>query len=173
MTARPTRAWTARSTATAVTGSSLVLTGTLHATVAALGAAADPPSGERLVRASMEATSTTVAGLDRSFWELFTGFSLVMAVLLTGFGALNLLVLRQAPRLVHETRALLWLDAAVLVPALAVCVLLLPPPPVVLLGVATAAVAVGLSRPDRQRGPDGQRRADGVRCRSRRWRRGW
>ncbi len=148
MTTQTSSPRSVRSIATAVTGWLFVVTGTGHALLVGAGALLEPPEVERGVRQAMAGTSVTVAGLDRTLWELFQGFSLVMAVMLAGFGALNLLVLRRAPQLVHQTRALLWLDAAVLLPVLLVSVLLLPPPPILLLGLAASAVALALSRPD-------------------------
>ncbi|WP_432523641.1 LIC_13387 family protein [Kineococcus sp. SYSU DK006] len=148
MTRPRPRPATSRSRATTVAGWSLVATGALHASLVAAGAIAQPPPGERAVRASMRAATTSVAGLERSFWQLFNGFSLAMALLLVGFGALNLLVVRHAPHLLHRTRALLWLDACVVLPLLVVSLLLFPPPPVLLLGLAAAAVGTALCRPD-------------------------
>jgi hypothetical protein len=89
----------------------------------------------------MATTAIPVAGMERSYWDLFQGFSLMMALMLVGLGAMVLLV--------EPTRAVKGLLAAVLVPAFAISVLLLPPPPIVLLGLAAVAAAVGLLR----RGP--------------------
>jgi len=116
----------------------LVATGSGHATLVAVGYATTPPADERAVRALMAATAIPVAGLERSYWDLFQGFSLMMALMLVGLGALVLLV--------EPTRSVKVLLAVVLVPALAISVLLLPPPPIVLIGLAAVAATVGLLR---------------------------
>jgi hypothetical protein len=142
------RARTLRLTATAVAGWTLVATGAGHAALVVVGATGEPQAGERAARAAMQPVTVTVAGLDRSLWQLFTGFSLAMALLLVGFGAVTLVVLREGPHLVQRTRALLWLDAAVVLLLLGVSAALLPPPPIVLLGLAAAAIGTALSRPN-------------------------
>lgn len=125
-----------RSKPTRLIGWLLVATGSGHAILVAVGYATSPPAGERAVRTLMAETAIPVAGMERSYWDLFQGFSLMMALMLVGLGALVLLV--------EPTRAVKGLLAAVLVPALAISVLLLPPPPIVLLGLAAVAAAVGL-----------------------------
>jgi hypothetical protein len=97
----------------------------------------------------MAATSVVVGGVERSYWDLFQGFSLMMALLLVGFGAVLLLVVRRAPEVITESRALLLVGAAVLLPALLISVLLLPPPPIVLIGIASVAMLVALGSPGR------------------------
>ncbi|WP_432536188.1 LIC_13387 family protein [Kineococcus arenarius] len=148
MTRPRPRVAASRSTATTVAGWSLVLTGSVHAISFVVGAVVEPPPGEHLVRASMRGTTVSLAGLDRSFWQLFNGFSLAMALLLIGFGAVNLLVVRRAPELLHRTRALLWLDASVVLPLLVTSLLLFPPPPVLLLGLTAVAIGTALRRPN-------------------------
>jgi len=146
MTSQTPRPRSVRSICTTVIGWSLVVTGAGHATLVAVGHAATPPADERAVRALMAATSIPVAGMERTYWDLFQGFSLMMALMLVGLGSLVLLVQRSAPELVHGTRAVLVLLGLVLVPAMVISVLLLPPPPIVLLGLAALAVAVALVR---------------------------
>lgn len=123
---------------TALIGWLLVATGAGHGTLVAAGYATTPPANERAVRELMAATSVPVAGMERSYWDLFQGFSLMMALVLVGLGALVLLV--------EQTRAVSVLLALVLVPALALSLLLLPPPPIVLLGLAAVAAVAGLLR---------------------------
>jgi hypothetical protein len=146
MTSQTPRPRSIRSICTTVIGWSLVVTGAGHATLVAVGQAATPPADERAVRALMAATSIPVAGLERTYWDLFQGFSLMMALMLVGLGSLVLLVQREAPELVHGTRAPLVLLGLVLAPAVVISVLLLPPPPIVLLGLAAVAAAVALVR---------------------------
>ena len=153
MTSQTARARTVRSICTTVVGWSLVVTGVGHTTLVAVGSTLTPPAEERAVRAAMAATSIPVAGMERTYWDLFQGFSLVMALMLVGLGSLVLLVQRSAPELVHGSRAVLVLLGLVLVPAAVISVLLLPPPPIVLLGLAVAAVAIGLVQ-----GPAGRQR---------------
>lgn len=126
---------------------SLVVTGTLHAIVVAAGTAVSPPAAERAARATMATTRVGIAGLDRTLWQLFTGFSLAMALFIAGLGALNLLVLRRAPEVLLASRAALALNLGVVAPALALSALLLPPPPIVLLGACCAAFGYALTRP--------------------------
>lgn len=142
LTAPTARPRTVRSLAARVVGWLLVVTGAGHATLVAVGSASPTPGDERAVRALMETTSVAVGGLERTYWQLFTGFSLVMALLLVGLGALVLLVERRAPELVEGSRAVLALLSLVLAPALVLSALLLPPPPIVLLGLG-CLVAVG------------------------------
>jgi hypothetical protein len=144
--ARNAPARTARSTATAVAGWLLVVTGAGHATLVAVQSISGVPASERPIHQAMAATTIPIAGIERSHWDLFVGFSLMMALMLVGLGALVLVVRRAAPELVRGTRAVLTLLGLVLVPALLLSVLLLPPPPIVLLGLALVAVVVGLVR---------------------------
>ena len=146
MTSQTPRARTARATALTVVGWLLVATGAGHATLVAVSMAAGVPAAERPVHDVMAATSVPIAGIERSHWELFMGFSLMMALMLVGLGSLTLLVRRAAPDLAHGTRGVLVLLGLVLVPAMLISVLLLPPPPIVLLGLALVAVVVGLVR---------------------------
>ncbi|WP_107705145.1 LIC_13387 family protein [Nocardioides allogilvus] len=148
---------TLRSTCTALIGWLLVITGAGHTTLVAIGSSATPSPEEREVRALMAATSIPVAGMERSYWDLYQGMSLMMALMLVGLGALVLLVRRRAPGLVEDPRTALLL-AVVLVPAVALSVLLLPPPPMVLLGLAALAAVVALVRGPRQlERPGGER----------------
>lgn len=152
MTAR-----TLRSTCTALIGWLLVITGAGHATLVAIGSSTTPSPEEREVRALMAATSIPVAGMERSYWDLYQGMSLMMALMLVGLGALVLVARRRAPELVEDPRTALLL-ALVLVPAVAISVRLLPPPPMVLLGLAALAAVVALVRGSRQlEGPSGER----------------
>ncbi|HXH80695.1 LIC_13387 family protein [Nocardioides sp.] len=146
MTSQTPRARTARGTALTAVGWLLVTTGGGHATLVAVSMAAGVPAAERPVRDVMAATSVPIAGIERSHWELFMGFSLMMALMLVGLGSLTLLVRHTAPDLAHGTRGVLVLLGLVLVPAMLISVLLLPPPPIVLLGLALVAVVVGLVR---------------------------
>jgi hypothetical protein len=132
--------------ACAVGAWSLVVTGVVHAIVVAAGSAATPSAGEQAARRTMAATHVTVAGTDRTLWQLFTGFSLAMALFIAGLGALNLLVLRRAPHLFLDGRAALVLNLGILLPALVLAALLFPPPPIVLLGVSCAAFGYALTR---------------------------
>ena len=127
-----------RPTTVAMAGWLLVATGVGHASLVAVGPATTPPVDERAVRALMAATSIPVAGMERTYWDLFQGFSLMMALMLVGLGSLVLLV--------EPTRAVKVLLALVLVPALALSALLLPPPPIVVLGLAAVVAVVGLLR---------------------------
>jgi hypothetical protein len=136
-----------RTTATAVAGWLLVITGVGHTALVLVGSLGAPPAGEATTRALMAGTPVVVGGLERSYWDLFQGFSVMMALMIVGFGTLVLLALRQAPGLVLDRQGLLVLCAVVLLPALAISVLLLPPPPIVLLGLALAAVVVALWTP--------------------------
>jgi hypothetical protein len=146
MTSQTRRPRDARTICTTVIGWSLVVTGAGHATLVAVGSTLTPLAEERAVRAAMAATSIPVAGMERTYWDLFQGFSLMMALMLVGLGSLVLLVQRSAPELVRVSRAVLVLLGLVLVPAVVISVLLLPPPPIVLLGLASVAVAVALVR---------------------------
>jgi hypothetical protein len=156
MTSQIPRQRNVRSTCTTVIGWSLVATGAGHTALVAVGSTLTPPAEERAVRATMAATSIPVAGMERTYWDLFQGFSLVMALMLVGLGSLVLLVQRSAPELVQGSRVLLVLLGLVLVPAVVISVLLLPPPPIVLLGLAAVAVVVALVQ-----GP-GHRQRDGA-----------
>jgi hypothetical protein len=124
----------------------LVATGAGHATLVGVSMAAGVPASERPVRDVTAATAVPIAGIERSHWELFMGFSLMMALMLVGLGSLTLLVRGAAPDLSHGTRGVLVLLGLVLVPAVLISVLLLPPPPIVLLGLALVAVVLGLVR---------------------------
>lgn len=124
----------------------LVATGVLHAASVAVGTATEAPAAQRAVHDAMAATHVAVAGLDRTLWQLFLGFSLTMALFIAGLGALNLLALRRAPRLFVDTRAALWLNLGIVLPAFAVAVLAFPPPPIALLAVAGAAFGYALTR---------------------------
>ncbi len=139
---------TTRLTGTAVAAWALLVTGVGHTVLVVVSAVSETPRDQLDVRQAMVETTTRVAGLDRSLWQLFSGFSLVMALLLVGFGALNLLLVRRHPGVLLESRAVLWLDLAVVLTALGIAVRLLPAPPIVLLGLAVVAVVVALSRPD-------------------------
>ena len=139
---------TLRTLAPAVAGWLLVLTGSGHTALVVVGSGS-PSASESRAQETMAATSVVIGGLERSYWELFQGFSLMMALMLVGLGALLLLVLRRAPQLVLESRGLLLLVVAVLLPALLISAVLLPPPPIVLLGVATVAVLTALLTPGR------------------------
>ncbi|GAB2681365.1 hypothetical protein GCM10027194_12460 [Thalassiella azotivora] len=131
----------------AVAGWCLVVAGAGHLTVAALGALSPVPDGERVARAAMDATTVTLAGIERSLWQLFTGFSVLMGLLLLATGGLLLHALRRAPALVDESRAALTLLLGVLAAGWVTSLLLLPSPPIVLLGVAALAVALALRHP--------------------------
>lgn len=144
---------TTRRRASAIGAWSLVLTGVTHAAAIAAGAAASTPAAELAARQAMADAHIDIAGLDRTLWQLFMGFSLTMAVFVTGLGALNLLVLRLAPQLFLTTRAALWVNLSIALPAFALAVLLFPPPPIALLGVASVAFGVALTRPTSTR-PD-------------------
>jgi hypothetical protein len=126
---------------------SLIVTGTVHATVVATGSAATTPPDELAARRAMAATHITIAGLDRTMWQLFTGFSLAMALFLVGLGALNLLALRRVPELFLHSRAALVLNLGIALPALALAILLLPPPPIAMLSVTCTAFGYALIRP--------------------------
>lgn len=139
---------TARTIALPLAGWLLVITGTGHTVLVVLGTLATPAAAEARVREAMASSSLVVAGLERSHWDLFQGFSLMMALMIVGFGALLLLVHHRVPDLATGSRGLLALVAAVLVPALAISALLLPPPPILLLGLAAAAVVLALREPD-------------------------
>lgn len=143
---RTMRTRSVRSVSTAVIGWLLVVTGSGHASLVAVGHASGPPAEEQAVRALMSATTVAVAGVERTYWELFQGFSLMMALLLVGLGALLLQLRRRVPEPVRGSRSVLVLLALVLVPALGLSVLLLPPPPIVLLGLAVLAVVAALVR---------------------------
>lgn len=127
-----------RTVAATVAGWLLVITGVGHTTLVAISSAATASAADTAIRDAMAAAPVTVAGLERSYWDLYLGFSLMMALMLVGLGALVLLVLRRAPELV--ARGMVVLLALVLVPAWAISALLLPPPPIVLLGAAAVAV---------------------------------
>ncbi|MEV4704457.1 LIC_13387 family protein [Actinoplanes sp. NPDC049316] len=133
--------------ACAVGAWSLIVTGAAHAAAMAAGAATSPPPAEEAARRTMAATHVTIAGLDRTLWQLFTGFSLAMALFIAGLGALNLLALRRAPELFLRSRAAGVLNLCVVLPALALSVLLFPPPPILFLGVSCAAFGYALTRP--------------------------
>lgn len=142
-----------RSLCTTTIGALLVVTGAAHAVTFVVGNATSTPPNERAVRALMAATSVPVAGVERSYWQLFQGFSLMMALMLVALGSLVLLVQRTAPEVVRSTRAVQTLLLVVLVPALAISVLLLPPPPVIMLGMACVAAVIallaqGVTRPE-------------------------
>lgn len=148
MTTRPAARRTTRTLAPTVAGWLLVLTGSGHTALVVVGTGT-PTASESHAHETMAATSVVIGGLERSYWELFQGFSLMMALMVVGLGALLLLVLRRAPQLVLESRGLLLLVGAVLLPALLISVVLLPPPPIVLLGIATVAVLAALLSPGR------------------------
>ena len=148
MTSHRPQQRTIRTLAPAVAGWLLVLTGSGHTALVVVGSG-PPTASESRAHETMADTSVVIGGLDRSYWELFQGFSLMMALMIVGLGALLLLVLRRAPQLVLESRGLLLLVVAVLVPALLISVVLLPPPPIVLLGIATVAVLTALLSPGR------------------------
>ncbi|MBB4745242.1 hypothetical protein BJY16_008701 [Actinoplanes octamycinicus] len=128
-----------RRRACAIGAWSLVVTGVVHAAAVAAGAGETDSPVERLAD-----THLVIAGLDRSLWQLFTGFSLAMALFIVGLGALNLLVLRRAPELFLDGRAVIVLNLGIVVPALALSVLFFPPPPIVLLGVGGVAFGYAL-----------------------------
>lgn len=148
MTTRPAARRTTRTFGPTVAGWLLVLTGSGHTALVVAGTGT-PTAREIHAHETMAATSVVIGGLERSYWELFQGFSLMMALMVVGLGALLLLVLRRAPQLVLESRGLLLLVGAVLLPALLISVVLLPPPPIVLLGIATVAVLAALLSPGR------------------------
>ena len=127
-----------RTVAATVAGWLLVITGVGHTTLVAVASATTSSPADTAIRDAMATAPVTVAGLERSYWDLYLGFSLMMALMLVGLGALVLLVVRRAPEL--AAGAVVGLLALVLVPAWAISALLLPPPPIVLLGVATVAV---------------------------------
>jgi hypothetical protein len=126
---------------------SLIVTGAVHAAAVAAGAAAATPPAELAARRAMAATRVAVAGLDRTLWQLFTGFSLAMALFILGLGALNLLVLRRAPHLFLNSRAALVLNLGIVLPALVLSVLFFPPPPIVLLALGGVAFGYALVCP--------------------------
>ena len=144
-TATPRR--TVRTVATTLAGWLLILTGAGHTALVVVGNLAEPTADESRVRETMAETSLVIGGVERSYWDLFQGFSLMMALMLVGLGAVLLLVVRRAPHLITESHALLLVGAAVLLPALLISVLLLPPPPIVLIGIATVSMLIALSRP--------------------------
>ncbi|WIM92967.1 hypothetical protein ACTOB_004927 [Actinoplanes oblitus] len=137
----------ARRRACAAGAWSLVVAGAVHAAVVAAGTAAPVPAAERAAREAMATTHVAIAGLDRTMWQLFTGFSLTMALFIFGLGALNLLVLRRAPHLFLGSRAALLLNLGIALPALVLSILLFPPPPILFLGVSCAAFGYALARP--------------------------
>jgi hypothetical protein len=139
-----------RTTATAIAGGLLVLTGTLHAALVVVGSLTPAPAREVPTRELMAGTSVVLGGIERSYWDLFQGFSIMMALMIAGFGALLLLALRRAPHLVLDARGLLVLCAVVLLPGPAVSALLLPTPPIVLFGLALTAVVAALCSPARR-----------------------
>lgn len=153
MTAVPSRGATG-SRASALGAWTLVLTGVGHVvTVVISSSGATSPSGQVAQRA-MARTQVAIAGSSRSLQQLFTGFSVTMALLLCGFGAINLYVLRCAPQLFTRRRGLLALDLAVTGGGLVLALLLLPPPPVVLFTVAAGAFAVALTKATRFEGSE-------------------
>ncbi|AEV86954.1 hypothetical protein ACWT_5935 [Actinoplanes sp. SE50] len=135
-----------RRSACAIGAWSLIATGAVHAAAIALGTAAATPPAERVARQAMAATHVDIAGIDRTLWQLFTGFSAAMALFIFGLGALNLLALRRAPQLFFDTRAALALNLSILLPAFVLSVLLFPPPPIVFLGASCAAFGYALTR---------------------------
>ncbi|MEU7902859.1 LIC_13387 family protein [Actinoplanes sp. NPDC049118] len=136
----------ARGRSCAIGAWSLLIAGVTHGVAVAVGAATATPAAERATREAMAATHVDIGGLDRTLWQLFMGFSLSMALFIAGLGALNLLALRRAPHL-FDTRAALWLNLAVVLPAFVLATLLFPPPPIALLGVACAGFGFALTRP--------------------------
>lgn len=144
MSTRPTSPRPLRLRAVALAAWSLVVTGCGHTVLVVVSMLSGASDDEQRVRDVMAGTVMAMGGLERDFWQLFQGFSLLMALLLVGLGALNLLLVRRHPGVLLADRAVLWVDLAVLVPAWGLSVLLLPPPPILLLGVAVAALAVAL-----------------------------
>ncbi|KRE94037.1 hypothetical protein ASG76_11565 [Nocardioides sp. Soil774] len=139
-----------RTTATAIAGGLLVLTGTGHTALVVIQSLTEAPAREVPTRELMAGTSVVLGGVERSYWDLFQGFSILMALMIVGFGALLLHALRRAPHLVLDAHGLLVLCVAVLLPGLAISALLLPRPPIVLFGLALAAVLTALCAPTRR-----------------------
>jgi amino acid transporter len=139
--------------ASAVGAWALVVTGAGHLALTAVITTRPETATRRAARQAMTDAHLTILGMDRTLWQSFRGFSLLMAVLAIGLGALNLLVLRRAPELVLASRAVLWLNLAVVVPALALSALLFWPPPILLLGIACAAFGYALTRPSSPTAP--------------------
>ncbi|GIF16373.1 LIC_13387 family protein [Actinoplanes teichomyceticus] len=137
----------ARRCACAIGAWSLVVTGAAHAGTVVAGAAVAAPPAEQAARRAMAATHVDIAGLDRTLWQLFTGFSVAMALFIFALGALNLLVLRRAPHLFLDSRAVPGLNLGIVLAALILSVRFFPPPPIVLLTVSCLAFGYVLFRP--------------------------
>ena len=146
MTRQPSVRSSRRTRAVAVMGWSLIVTGCGHTLLVVASAITGPPPEQQRAYDAMVATSFSMGGLERSLFGLFEGFSLMMALFVVALGGLNLVLARRHPK-VLASNDVLWLDLAVLVPALVLSVLLLPPPPIILISVAVLAVVTALRSP--------------------------
>ncbi len=154
MSDRAPRSRSIRSIAMSVTGWLLVCTGAGHGLLVVGGLFAKPSAQQQVVRDAMVGTSMDMAGLERNYWQLFQGFSLLMALMLIGYGVLLVLVTRAHSPALPVSRAVTVLTAAIIAPALLISVLLLPLPPIVLLSLALAATALALASGSSRRTTD-------------------
>lgn len=130
-----------------ILGWSMVVLGVGHLSTVAVevGAGLDPASERAL--ASLSEVAVAMPGPQRGLDQLYWGSSLMMAVMVIGFGLVVLWAAKKAP---DSLRSLLWLGGTVALAALIVSAVLLPIVPIIGLSIAVLGAILGLAdRADR------------------------